>query len=112
MRTFDLQDNYLDKNDPWSGALSATVLAVRGTYHTMLQATPCQVVFGNGMILNTPFIADWEAISLRKQKIIETTNLKIKNSKPNTYRIQDKVVVRNKKVNKYKDPYVGPYPIP
>ena len=34
-----------------------------------------------------------------------------KNRKFHTYRIQDKVLVHNKKANKYEEPYVGPYPI-
>ena len=37
--------------------------------------------------------------------------LENKDCKPHTYRIQDKLLVRNKKSNKYEQPYVGPYPI-
>ena len=68
VRTSDLQNNYLDKDDPWSGILAATDFAARSTYRTTLQATSYQLVFECDMILNTPFIADWEAIRLRKQK--------------------------------------------
>ena len=57
------------------------------------------------MILNTPFIVDWEAISPRKQKIIDENNqLENKNCKLHTYRLQDKVLLRNKKVNNDDDP--------
>ena len=64
------------------------------------------------MILNTPFIANWEAIMLHKQKILDKNNqLENKHRKLHTNRIWDKVLVRNKKVNKYEKPYVGPYPI-
>ena len=65
---FDLQNNYLDEADPWSGILAATAFAVQSMYHTTLQATPCQTVFRRDMILNTPSIADWEAINLRNKK--------------------------------------------
>ena len=34
-----------------------------------------------------------------------------KNRKPHTHRILDKVLVRNKKSDKYEDPYVGSYQI-
>ena len=36
VRTFDLQNNYLDEDDPWSGILSATDFVVRSMYHTTL----------------------------------------------------------------------------
>ena len=68
VRTSDLKNIYLDKDDPWSGILSATTFAVRNTYHTTLQDKTGQLVFGLYIILNTPFIADWEAIRLRKEK--------------------------------------------
>jgi len=48
IRTFDY-DN-LDEADPWSGILSATMFAVRATYHTTLQATPSQLVFGRATL--------------------------------------------------------------
>ena len=34
IRTFNLQENYLDEDDPWKGILAATAFAVRSTYHT------------------------------------------------------------------------------
>ena len=61
----------------------------------MFQATPGQLVIGHAIILNTLFIVEWEAISLRKQKIIDKNNqLENKDRKPHIYRIQDKVLVR------------------
>ena len=38
--TFDLKNNHLNKDDPWSGILAATTFSVCSTYHTMLQVTP------------------------------------------------------------------------
>ena len=40
----------------------------------MLQATPGQMVFEHDMVLNTPFIADWECNKLHNQKIIDKNN--------------------------------------
>ena len=109
---FDLQNNDLDEDDPWSGILAATDFVAQSTYHTTLQAKPGQLIFGRDMILNNPLIAHWEAIRLRKQNIIDKNNqLQNKNRKPHTYIIQDKVLVCNKKENKYEEPCVGPYPI-
>jgi hypothetical protein len=66
IRTFELKNNYLDDNDPWKGIRSATALAVRSTFHTTLQNTPGQLVFGHDMILNVKHEANWEYIRARK----------------------------------------------
>ena len=41
VRKFELQNNYLDEDDPWSGILVATAFSVLSTDHTTLQVTPC-----------------------------------------------------------------------
>jgi hypothetical protein len=47
IHTFELQDNYLDEDNPWKGILSATAFAVQSMYHTTLQKTPGQfLIFG------------------------------------------------------------------
>ena len=61
----------LDEDGTWSGILASTDFAVNSTNRTKLQATLGQLVFGCNMILNTPFIADWEDIMRRKQQLIE-----------------------------------------
>jgi hypothetical protein len=42
IRTFELESNYLDEEDPWKGILSATAFAVRSTFHKTLRNTPGQ----------------------------------------------------------------------
>ena len=103
----------LDNDGPWSGILSANDFATRSMYHTTLQATPVQLVFGYDTILNNPFIADWEYIRLSKQKIIENNQLENKNCKPHRYIIRDKVLVRNQKNKKLRGAVRRPlYDIP
>ena len=110
VRTYDLQNNYLDEYDPWSRILAATAFALQSTYPTTLQDMPCQLIFGHDTIFNTPLVAGWEAIMLRKLKIMDRNNqLEDKNRKPHTYITQDKVLVHNKKVNKHEEPCEGPY---
>jgi hypothetical protein len=36
----------MDMDDPWTGILAATIFAVWATYHTTLQASPMQLIFG------------------------------------------------------------------
>ena len=53
---FDLQNNDLNEDDSWSSILEDTDFAVHSTYHTTLQAKHGQLVFGQDMLLNAPFI--------------------------------------------------------
>ena len=83
-------------NDPWSGILAATIFAVRETYHTALQASPIQLVFGRDAILNINHFADWEYIRQRKQERINRNN-KRKNMRRNNhqYKVGDKIIVKH-----------------
>ena len=112
IRTFELENNYLDETNPWKGILSATAFAVRSTFHTTLQNTPGQLVFGRDMILNIKHEANWEYIRSRKQNLIFKNN-KAENAKrtPHTYMVGDKVLLRRGTENKYETPYQGPYTI-
>ena len=65
IRTFDMSN--IINNDPWLGILAATMFAVRAIYHTTLQASPMQLVFGRDAILNIKHVADWEHIWKSKQ---------------------------------------------
>jgi transposase InsO family protein len=112
IRTFELEDNYLDEDNPWKGILSATAFAVRSTFHTTLRNTPGQLVFGRDMILNIKHEANWEFIRERKQQIIEKNN-KAENAKriPHNYAVGDRVLLRRGTENKYETPYHGPFTI-
>ena len=54
--------------------LTACPYAIRCTYHTTLQATPGQLVFGRDMILPITFKADWALIARCKQEQINASN--------------------------------------
>ena len=109
VRTYDLQNYYLDEDKTWSGILASTDFVVRSTCHTTLQATQYQLVFGREKILNTPFVTDLEAIWLgKKRKRIDKSNqIKNKNRKMHIYRILDKVLAHNKKASNHEDTDIG-----
>jgi transposase InsO family protein len=90
--TFDLESNYLDEDDPWKGNLSATAFAVRSTFHTSLQSTPGQLVFGTDMIFNIQHTANWEYIKQRKQRIIYLNKRENSMRQQHVYRVGDKVL--------------------
>ena len=54
IRTFDNEERPINNQDPWTGILCAVAFAVRSTYHTTLQATPGQLVYGRDLIFNIP----------------------------------------------------------
>ena len=112
VRTFELQDNYLDEDDPWKGILAATAFAIRATYHTTLQKSPGQLIFGRDMIFNVQHTANWEYIRARKQRLIQKNNKNENKSRiPHTYRVDDKVMLRKGTEYKYEAPYSGPHTI-
>jgi hypothetical protein len=41
----------MDEENPLAGILATMTIAIRATYHTTLQATPMQLVFGRNSIL-------------------------------------------------------------
>ena len=100
IRTFDVSN--IVNNNPWSGILATTMFAVRATYHTTLQASPMQLVFGQYAILNTKHVADWEHIRKRKQLRINHNN-KQENMRRNNhqYKVCEKNLVKRKKNSKH-----------
>jgi hypothetical protein len=50
------------------------MFALHATYHTTLQATPMQLVFGRDAMLNVQFQANWKLVHDRKQKLIKYNN--------------------------------------
>jgi hypothetical protein len=113
IRSQEIQDDpYVDEDDPWGGILAAAAFALRSTFHTTLQATPGQLVFGRDMILNVQHQIDWTAIKRRKQELIRKNN-RIENAKriPYQYRVGDQVMMEDHRANKYETPYKGPYRI-
>jgi hypothetical protein len=90
LRSFDLENNHenLEEDNPFDYFLQSTAWAIRSTYHTTLQTTPCQLVFGRDMIHNIAFRANWDQIQKRKQDIINKSNQKENKSQiPYEYKV-------------------------
>lgn len=113
IRSFNLDDADLDPNDPYGDLLASVAWAVRSTYHTTLEATPGQLVFGRDMIFDVEHQANWENIRLRKQRIINKSN-EAENAKrhDHDYEIGDKVLLaKDGIIRKTELPQEGPYEI-
>jgi hypothetical protein len=117
LRSFDLENNHENleqqEDNPFDYFLQSTAWAIRSTYHTTLQATPCQLVFGRDMIHNIAFRENWDRIQKRKQDIISKSN-QIENKNwseiPDEYKVGDQVLSKTPGIlGKLSTPHKGPY---
>ena len=113
IRAMELSHHNVDLDDPWSGVLAAVAFAIRSTYHTTLQATPGQLVFGRDMIMPTTYVADWQRIRLNKLKRMRT-NLENENKKrvKYTYKVGDNIKIKKQiRDPKLHNLWTGPFKI-
>ncbi len=54
--------------------LSDAAWAVCSTYHTVLKASPGAAIFGQDMLFDIPFIADWQKIGECRQRLTDLNN--------------------------------------
>ncbi len=113
LRSFELDEQELDPFDPWSSFLAATAYAIRSTYHTTLQATPSQLVFGRDMLLPVKFKAEWESIRARRQQEINRNAAREnRNRVEHHYQVGDKVLLQKPGIlRKMSVPRTGPHTI-
>jgi hypothetical protein len=88
---------------------------IKRTYHTTMQATTCQLVFGRDMIHNIAFKAKWDRIQKRKQDIINKSNQKESKNKcqfPYEYKVGDQVLLKTPGIlRKLSTSRTGTYPV-
>ena len=103
----------LEEKDTWSGIIAVLMFELRATYHTTLEATPTQLVFGRDAILPIQYQPDWNRIKDNKRKRIEMNNSKENKSRiPHEYKVGDMILVsRNKRSKHGEREKDGPYPI-
>jgi mRNA-degrading endonuclease RelE of RelBE toxin-antitoxin system len=114
LRTLELEKQVLPENNSWAPFLNAAGWAIRSTYHTILEATPGQLIFGRDMILLIQFKADWASILLQcKQEQIIKDNVRENSQRiPHGYHIGDKVLLKySRLIPKLSQPRDGPYRI-
>ena len=89
------------------------VLCDKKYIHTVLDATPGQLVFSRDMVLPIQFKADWAAIIQRKRQQIEKDNAREnRNRIRHTYKVGDKVLLTKPGIiPKLATPREGPYRI-
>ena len=114
LRTAEVDGKELDPINPWAPYLNAAAFAIRSTYHTTLDATPAQLVFGRDMVLPIRYMADWALIEEKRQQEMERNNMR-ENSKriKYEYKVGDKIYLTKpgKKLRKLESPRQGPFDI-
>jgi len=67
--------------------------AIRSTYHTVLKASPGAAIFGQDMLFDIPFVADWKQIGEYRQ---HQTDHSTENSTrvDYNYKVGDKILIR------------------
>jgi hypothetical protein len=112
IRTFNVNELDNAHNHPFEGFVASICWAVRSTYHTTLNATPGQLVFGRDMIFNIRHQADWQLINQRKRVRIDDNNLR-ENAKriSHDYTIGERVLITKADYNKMEPAKEGPYTI-
>ena len=71
VRTYNLQETYVDDADLWMGILAAEAFAVQSTRNRTKNKIPGKIVFCRDMILPINHVADWRYIHHYKQTQID-----------------------------------------
>ncbi len=75
--------------------LSDAAWAVCCTYHTVLKASPGAAIFGQDMLFNIPFIADWQKIGECRQSLTDLNNARENKDRIDyDYKVGQKVLLR------------------
>ncbi len=97
IRTYELDTEHeFDYDDPWSGILANCAWAIRSTAHTVMDATPAQLIFGRDMLFDLSFKSKWRDIRKKRIDAIKNNTAR-ENSKrvQYKYKIGDKVLLEN-----------------
>eukprot|EP00970_Alexandrium_tamarense_P007287 scaffold1320_cov130-Alexandrium_tamarense.AAC.1 len=113
MRTASLDMAETVTEDAVECFLTDASWAIRSSHHTVLKASPGAAIFGQDMLFNIPFIADWEQIGLHRQaRIIKDNKRHNKDRIDFDYTMGEKVLLRQNGINcKAAEKFTRPYEI-
>ena len=87
--------------------LTDAARAICSTYHTVLKASPGAAIFGQDMLFDIPFLADWNKIGDHRQCQTDlNTECENRSRRDWDYKVGDKVLLRKDGVlRKSESPY-------
>ncbi len=105
--------NIADAKEFVDEALSIAMYAMRAGIHSTLGSSPGSLVFNRDLFLNIPLIADWHAITQKKEHLIHE-NLIQENQKRRWYNFlpDQRVLKKHWKPRKLDERTCGPYRVP
>ena len=71
--------------------LADAAWAIYSTHHTVFKASPDAAIFGQDMLFDIPFIADWNKIGEHRQEQTDRNKARIDYD----YKVGQKILVRN-----------------
>jgi hypothetical protein len=74
--------------------ISDTAWAICSTYHTVLKASPGAAIFGQDMLFDIPFTADWQKIGEHRQWLTDLNNTRENKGGIDDYKVGQKVLLR------------------
>jgi hypothetical protein len=93
--------------------LSDPAWAICSTYHTVLKASPGAAIFGQNMLFDIPFIADWQKIGEYRQQPTDLSNARENKGRIDyNYKVSQKVlsgkegILRNAESRWHKKPWL------
>ncbi len=106
LRTFELDMAKLVKASDIYVFLSDAAWAICSTYHTVLKASPGAAIFGQDMLFDIPFIADWQKIEECRQRSTDLNNARKNEGRIDyDYKVGQKVLVQKKVSSANLSPY-------
>ena len=112
--TKNLKEQTFDYIDPFGSILASIAWAVRASYNSTTESTPAQMVFGRDMIFNLQTLINWKDLSIRKQRLVDKSNLREnKNRVDYDYQIDDLVYIKKMAfIEKWTVPRWVRFPLP
>jgi hypothetical protein len=95
LRTSELNMAETVKHSDIDVFLSDTTWAVHSTYHTVLKASPGAAIFGQDMLFDILFIADWQKIGEHREILTDLKNAHENEGRIDyDYKVGQKVLLR------------------
>jgi hypothetical protein len=99
LRASELDMAELVKASDINAFLSDAAWAVCSTYHTVLKASPGAAIFGQDMLFDIPFIADWQKIGEYRQRLTDRSNARENKGRIDyDYEVGQKVLLRKESI--------------
>ncbi len=77
--------------------LADAAWAIRSTHHTVLKASPGAAIFGQDMLFDILFIADWKKIGEHRQRLTDLNTTRENEGRIDyDYKVGQKILVLNK----------------